>query len=90
MSQDRSTIMVIMMLLTIVTIIVAGFHGLGSVNSTVNCHQLTSFSCFSSICLALLTTIILLTISLISSVTLIPSTVFTSDLVYTLGRPPKK
>jgi hypothetical protein len=34
--------------------------------------------------------IILLTIFLISSVTLIPNPAFTSDLVYTLGRPPKK
>jgi len=88
--QDRSTIMMIMTLLTIVTIIFAGFHGLGTVNSMVNCHQLTSFSCFYSLCLAILTVIVLLTISLFSSVKLILNTAFTSDLVYTLGRPPKK
>lgn len=89
-SQDGSTIMTLMTLLTVITVFFMGFHGSGVVSSTLTCHQFTSFSCFSSICLAILMVIILLTIFLISSVTLIPNPAFTSDLVYTLGRPPKK
>ncbi len=89
MSQDRSTIMIIMTLLTIVTVSFAGFHGLGAVSSKVNCQQFTSFSCLYSICLAILTMVILLTIFLLSYVTLNLNTAFTSELVYPLGRPPK-
>ncbi len=89
MSQDRSTIMIIMTLLTIVTMSFAGFHGLGAVSSTVNGHQITSFLCLYSICLAILTMVILLTIFLLSYVTLNLNTAFTSELVYPLGRPPK-
>ena len=90
MSQNRSAIMIIMALLTIVTVSFAGFHGLGTVSSMVNCHQLTSSSCFYSICLAILTMVILLTIFLLTYVTLNLITAFTSDLVYPLGRPPKR
>ncbi len=91
MSQDRSTIMIIMTLLTIVTVSFAGFHGLGAVSSKVNCDQFISFSClYSSICMAILTMVILLTIFLLSYVTLNRNTAFILELVYPLGRPPKK
>ena len=90
MLQDRSTIMIIMTLLTIVAVSFAGFHGLGAISSTVDCHQVTSFSCLYSICLAILTMVILLIISLLSSVTLNPSSAFTLVLVYPLERPPKR
>lgn len=82
--------MIIMTLLTIVTVFFAGFHGWGAVGSMVNCHQLTSFSCFYSMCLAIITMVILLTIFLLSCVTLDLNTAFNSELVYPLGRPPKR
>ncbi len=89
-SQDRSTILIIMTLLIFITVFFAGFNGLGATSTKVDCHQVTSFSCFYSICLAILTMVILITISLLSYVILNLNTAFISDLVYPLGRPPKR
>ncbi len=88
--KDRSAILIMIAVLTVITVLFAGFHGSDAIAAKVDCHQNSPFSCSYSICLAIITMITMVTILLLSSVTFTSSPAFTLELVHSLERPPRR